>query len=154
MWYGWFMPDAADFTTVELRPLRSRPLPVAVSADDGQVLRVDEESDGTFSLSWGLPAGTSTAVGDLTELTDSTGQTPDDTIANVAAITVAAHTALALTDTQIDDTPDAAAVNTAINAAITDAVSKVKTGVDNALAVVEANLSDLTAKVNEIIGAS
>ena len=67
------------------------------------------------------------AVGDLTALTDSTGGTANDTVAQVADI------ALSTSDTYTD-----AAVNGAVNTAI---------------ATINDDLADLAAKVNEIIAA-
>lgn len=145
------MADNAARTEQDYRPLRAAPLPVP--SGTGRVLTAvtDTTSLSGYRLIWdnGLAA-----VGALTALTNSTGVTPDNTIANVPGITVAAHTDLALTDTQIDDTPDATAVNLAINAAITDAVAKVKTGVDTELAGIEDSLADLAGKINEIIAAA
>jgi hypothetical protein len=67
------------------------------------------------------------AVGDITALTDSTGGTANDTVAQVADI------ALSTSDTYTD-----AAVNSAVNTAI---------------ATINDDLADLAAKVNEIIAA-
>lgn len=67
------------------------------------------------------------AVGDLTALTDSTGGTANDTVAQVADI------ALSTSDTYTD-----AAVNSAVNTAI---------------ATINDDLADLAAKVNAIIAA-
>lgn len=101
-----------------------------------------------------VSAAATLVTGDQTTmaaLTDSTGQTPDDTIANVAGITVAAAAAAAVTNAMLTDgTVDAAGVNAQLATLAADIIAKVKTGVDTSNGVIEGSLSDLAAKINAI----
>lgn len=88
----------------------------------------------------------------ITHLTDSTGQTPDNTIGNVAASVIAAAAATAVTDAMLTDgTVDAAGVNAELATLAADIITKTKAGIDTVAGEIEASLSDLAAKVNSIL---
>ena len=124
------MADSADRTVIDARPLRSQQVPTPPADADGHVLTADA-SGSVVELSW-TDDVVSVAVGDavaaaaaLTPLTDNTGVTPDRTLANVVAASAAAGEATAA---------DLTTTNTA-------------------LAVLEANVSDLADAVNDLIAA-
>lgn len=134
------MADSSDRTTIDFRRLRAAPLPEAPS-DDADYVPVLTVSGSDKTLTWeeGASLGSLTDVeddltaltarveagADVTPLTDNTGVTPDRTLANVVAADAAAGEA------------------TAADLTTTNA----------ALAVLEANVSDLADTVNDLIAA-
>lgn len=99
-----------------------------------------------------------TQVADVGALTDNTGQTPDDTIENVAATSSPADAAPTATSAGVGAatlSTTAVATTASVDAAISTLQTRInalptKASVDAGLAACEKNISDLTDQVNAL----